>query len=243
VKTFSTNTKKIIYMKLKIFSIAILTLLLLGCSKEIPIAENTILTSENASSHQQSLSKSNFELSTKDITDIESSFPGLKINIQNNNNFQNTELYTKENTVKFIEELSQKLATSFTNSKTSLKFNKSVSNNARNPWWWEGGEDIPDDGGGTITYTAVVPSGGLFSSFNLTFGYGSGGISSSSLSLQGMSIGWWWNSGYSYNSGNSGYIQGTATYFYGVVTLNFNYTLHYTFSPVDGTITYNWTNP
>jgi len=132
-------------MKLKNFSIASIALLLLGCSKEIPIAENTILTSENASSHVQPLSKSNFELSTKDITDIKNSFSGLKINIQKNNDFQDAELYTKENTVKFIEALRQKLATSFTNSKTSLKFNRSESNNARNPWWWEGGEYIPDD--------------------------------------------------------------------------------------------------
>jgi len=96
----------------------------------------------------------------------------------------------------------------------------------------------------TIVVTASnIQSGGMFSTFSLTFNYSNTAISGQALTLLGGTIGWWWNSGYSGSTGpNTGYTQGTATYFYGLGTYSMQYQLNYTYDPDAHTLTYSWSD-
>jgi len=100
---------------------------------------------------------------------------------------------------------------------------------------WDGG-----GGCGPGDYTASVPSGGMFSSFQVSFTSGQSGISNFGMTLSGLAIGWTWSSGTNNPAGFSGSQNGSALYSLGPVSYTTVHHLNYHFEPGSCTFTYSW---
>ena len=198
---------------------------------------------EQLTNHEQESVKTNELIDGKKIeniiteqgqSDIEKLFPGFKF--KTGLEIIDISTYgfdTRADLIKNLELIKKNFDNYFSNKKVTIEaaISEIVANSASDT------TTLP-----TVTVIAQnIASGGLFSSFTLTFNYGSLGISGQSLSLMGGTVGWWWNSGYSTTTGlNSGYTNGTATYFYGLGTYSIPYTLNYTYNPIAHTLTYHW---
>ncbi len=173
-------------------------------------------------------------LSETDKAEIEKLFPGFKFKIGLNSDLSFYGFSSKLELINSLNLTKNNFESYFTQNAITIQAITIVTPSA-----------TPPDSIISPTVTVTCPniiSGGLFSSFTLTFSYNNtSGISGQALSLIGGTVGWWWNSGYSASTGlNSGYSTGTATYFYGLGTYSSPYTLSYTYNPTAHTLTYHW---
>jgi hypothetical protein len=201
--------------KILILQFLLISLIIASCTKEKIISNEQ----PNPSSIQQLSTNKHYslELTQKDKDDIERLFPEFKFKTRQEAIFSNSDFSSKEDLIKYLQSFKLSLVNIFSTAKFTVEavYSDIAPNSAPAP-----GDTVTLQ---TVTVTGIA-SGGLFSSFTLTFQYSSGAaggggrISNQSLSLVGGTVGWWWNSGYSSSSGNSGYTNGTATYFYGLGT-------------------------
>lgn len=224
-------------MKTKIIlNLTLIVLIISSCTKEKMISKET-LKQKNSSEQLSSNSQNDFELTQTDKSAIEKLYPGLKFNDVTDEEFSNSNFVSKGSVIHFVDSIKQSLLNVFSNQNQTVKTKSiAISNSVALP-----GDTViilPD-----VIVTSTIPSGGMFSSFTLSFlsSNNQSTMSNQSLSLTGVAIGWWWNTGFiPPANGNNGIINGTATYFYGLFTYSYPFTLNYTYDPVVHKVFYEW---